>query len=187
MLHDLTVEQQNTIDRLVAGDTDEQAAKAAGVHRVTVSRWRSHDPTFQAALNARRQEVWGASADKLRSLVPKALDALARAMGARSDVQAAVTILKAASLDKLPPPGPTDPEEIFEALVEARVKEKRAKRDRNQIASDLKNELSDPCWRARKEAEDTAAAKAEIEAEIEARLNDAADSDVPRSPAAKSP
>jgi hypothetical protein len=32
MLHDLTVEQQNTIDRLVAGDTDEQAAKAAGVH-----------------------------------------------------------------------------------------------------------------------------------------------------------
>ena len=70
MLHDLTVEQQNTIDRLVAGDTDEQAAKAAGVHRVTVSRWRLYNPTFQAALNARRQEVWGASADKLRSSCP---------------------------------------------------------------------------------------------------------------------
>jgi hypothetical protein len=103
MLHDLTVEQQNTIDRLVAGDTDEQAAKAAGVHRVTMSRWRSHHPTFQAALNARRQQVCCASADRLRSVLPTALDTLARAMGARSDVQPAKTVLKAASLDKLPP------------------------------------------------------------------------------------
>src|SRR5580704_17997880 len=87
MLHDLTVEQQNSIDPLVAGDTDEQAAKAAGVHRVTMSRWRSHQPTFQAAPNARRQEVWCASADRLRSVPPRAFDTLARAMGARSNVQ----------------------------------------------------------------------------------------------------
>ena len=81
MLHDLTVKQQNAIDRLVAGDTDEQAAQAAGVHRVTVSNWRLHDPAFQAALNARRQEVWGASADRLRSLVPRAIDTLATRLG----------------------------------------------------------------------------------------------------------
>jgi hypothetical protein len=53
-LHGVTVKQQNAIDRLVAGDTDEQAAQAAGVHRVTVSKWRLHDPAFQAALNAPR-------------------------------------------------------------------------------------------------------------------------------------
>jgi len=53
-LHGVTVKQQNVTDRLVAGDTDEQAAQAASVHRVTVSKWRSHDLAFQAALNARR-------------------------------------------------------------------------------------------------------------------------------------
>ena len=171
MLHDLTVKQQNTIDRLVAGDTDEQAAQAVGVHRVTISRWRSRNPTFQAALNARRQEIWCASADKVRSLLPKALDTLRWAM-TNCNVQAAAIILKAAALDKLSPPGPTDPEKIFEAMVEARVKEKRAKRARTATKSDLSEEARDPNCRARTEAEDTAAAEAEIEAEIEAQLND---------------
>jgi hypothetical protein len=169
--HGLTVEQQNAVDRLVAGDTDKEAADAVGVNRVTVSKWRLYDPAFQAALNARRQEVFGAAADKLRSLVPKALDTLAAAMDG-GNVLAAVTILKAAALDKLPPPaGPTDPEQMFQALVDVRMKEKRERRKRSMTLSDELDELSNPGHLARWEAEHTAAAQAEIEAELAARLN----------------
>jgi hypothetical protein len=170
-LHGLSVEQQNAVDKLVASDTDQVAADAVGVNRVTVTKWRLYDPTFQAALNARRQEVWGCAGDKLRSQVPEALDALAAAMEG-GNVLAAVTIIKAAALDKLPPPaGPTDPEQMFEALVEARVKAKRAKHDRTRTLDDMLAEQVNPGRLAQWEAEHTAAAKAEVEAELAARLN----------------
>lgn len=166
----LSVEQQNAIDLLVTGKTDQDCAEAVGVHRTSVSRWRLYDPAFQAALNARRQEVWGASADKLRSLVPKALDTLATAMEG-GNVLAAVTIVKAAALDKLPPPaGPTDPDELMAALVEARVREKRAKHDRTQTADDMLAAMR-PGYLSQWEAENTAAAQAEVEAELAVKLN----------------
>lgn len=115
--------------------------------------------------------MWGASADKLRSLVPKALDALATAMEG-GNVVAAVTIIKAAALDKLPPPaGPTDPEQMFAALVEARVRDKRVKYDRSKGTEDLLKEEMSAGYLSRWEAEHAAAAKAEIEAELDAKLN----------------
>lgn len=168
--HGLTVEQQNAIDLLVTGKTDLETADAVGVNRVTVSKWRLYDPTFQAALNARRQEVWGSAADKLRSLVPKALDALATAMES-GNVLAAVTIIKAAALDKLPPPsGLTDPEQMIAALVEARANQKRAKHDRTRSTEDMFKEM-DPGYLSRLEAEHAAAAQTEIEAELDCKLN----------------
>jgi hypothetical protein len=71
----LTLEQQNAIDLLIAGKTDTETASAVGVHRVTVTKWRNYDPWFQAELNRRRQEVWGAASERLRAMLPKALDA----------------------------------------------------------------------------------------------------------------
>ncbi|HEX7380106.1 MAG TPA: hypothetical protein VF278_23495 [Pirellulales bacterium] len=170
-LHGLTIAQLNAVDRLVAGDTDQQAADAVGVNRVTVSKWRLYDPTFQAALNERRQEVFGAATDRLRSLLPKALDTMAVAMDG-GNVLAAVTILKAAALDKLPPPaGPTEPEQVLIALVETRMKEKRAARERTRTLDEILNELGNPGCLAQWEAESTAAAWREVEAELAARLN----------------
>ena len=74
--HGLTVKQQNTIDLLLQGGTHQEAADAVGVVRTTVSKWASHDPYFQAELNRRRAEIWGASVDRLRSLLLRALVAL---------------------------------------------------------------------------------------------------------------
>lgn len=166
----LSVEQQNAIDLLVTGKTDLETAEAVDVHRTSVTRWRLYDPAFQAAFNARRLEVWGASADKLRSLVPKALDALTTAMEG-GNVLAAVTIIKAAALDKLPPSsGPTDPDQMFAALVEARVAQKRAKRERSRTLDDMLNEQTQPGYLSQWEAEQTAAARAEVEAELAAKL-----------------
>lgn len=74
--HGLTVEQLNAIDLLVCGEVDREVALAVGVHRTTVTNWRNKDPDFQAELNRRRKEIWSSSVDRLRSLLPVALDAL---------------------------------------------------------------------------------------------------------------
>lgn len=74
--HGPTLEQLNAIDRLVHGATDQETADAVGVHRVTVTRWRNYDVVFQAELNRRRREVWQVSTDKLRALLPCAVEAL---------------------------------------------------------------------------------------------------------------
>jgi hypothetical protein len=119
-----TLPQLNAIDLLAAGKTDQETADLLGLHRTTVTKWRLYDPVFQAALNRRRAEVWGAAADKLRSLVPKALDVLAAAldkpMGHR-DFKAAVAILRlAAPAGDALAIGPTEAEEIVRRIVQDR-------------------------------------------------------------------
>ncbi|HVA46106.1 MAG TPA: hypothetical protein VNH11_07005 [Pirellulales bacterium] len=162
--HALTIEQQNAIDLLATGKTDLETAEAVGVRRGTVAKWRLHDPHFQAALNARRQEVFGAVADKLRSLAPKAVDALAAAMEG-GNVSAAVAILKATALDKLArPAGPTDGQQIIDGMVEARFKAKCSAKENAYMGILTSNPLRD-------DAADEAAARQEIEAEIKARLS----------------
>ena len=69
----LTDPQRLAIAELLAGATDEQAAKAAGVTRQTVNTWRNHDPEFAAELNRRRSELWEGHTDRLRTLVGAAL------------------------------------------------------------------------------------------------------------------
>jgi hypothetical protein len=162
--HALSIEQQNAIDLLVTGKTDLETAEAVGVHRGTVAKWRLHDPHFQAALNARRQELFGAVADKLRSLAPQAVDMLAAAMEG-GNVSAAVAILKATALDKLArPAGPTDGQQIIDGMVAARFKAKCDAKEDALMRSLNSNQFRD-------DAPDEAAARQEVEAEMLARLN----------------
>ena len=119
-----TLPQLNAIDLLAAGKTDQEAADLLGLHRTTITKWRLYDPVFQAALNRRRAEVWGAAADRLRSLIPKALDALAAAV---EDPANPHRLKAAGELLRLAPPtgaalavGPTDPEEIVRGITKAR-------------------------------------------------------------------
>jgi len=78
----LTVTQLNAVDLIVTGRTDAEVGEAIGVTRQTVNGWRHHHPAFIAALNARRRELWGSASDRLRALLPKALDALETAVTA---------------------------------------------------------------------------------------------------------
>jgi len=129
--HALSVEQENAIDLLVAGTSDRETAEAVGVSRQTVCGWRNHHPAFIAALNASRLETWGASSDRLRALLPKALDCLEGAItGEAPEWKAAAKIVELAGLDRqgggvpnLGPSsiGPTDPE----AVVDAEAKKRR--------------------------------------------------------------
>ena len=116
----LTVAQLNAIDLLAQGKTDTDTAEALGVHRVTVTRWRLYSPEFQAQLNRRRRELWDGAADKLRALVPRALDRLAEELEYKDSdaLKAAVAILKLAGLDKLEAPsGQTNPALVLDDIA----------------------------------------------------------------------
>jgi hypothetical protein len=120
----LTLPQQSAVDLLACGKTDAETAQLLKLHRVTVTRWRLYDPVFQAALNQRRAEIWSAGIDLLRSLIPKALDALADELeNPYSRLKAALEILRLAGLPgNALTIGPTNAEEIVRGIVTERRK-----------------------------------------------------------------
>lgn len=115
----LSIVQENAIDLLIHGKTDGDTALAVGVTRQTVNEWRNHNPVFIAEMNARRKEIYGAHGERLRALVPKAIDALEKTFeygDPKERITAAVHILKAAGLygTLSAPDGPTDVAEVLE-------------------------------------------------------------------------
>lgn len=116
----LTPAQAAALDRLATGSTVTATAEAVGASRQTVSEWLNRNPAFQAALNRRRAEVWGEAADRLRALLPRALDRIEAAIDSDGPegLQAAIALLRLAKIDPMPA-GSTDPGEIEVELVEA--------------------------------------------------------------------
>jgi hypothetical protein len=117
----LTLPQLNAIDLLAAGKTDKETAELLNLSRTCITKWRLYDPIFQAALNRLRAEVWGAGIDRLRSLIPKALDALAEELENRDSPNRLKVASEILRLAQLPAAnrriGPTDAEEIVRRLV----------------------------------------------------------------------
>jgi hypothetical protein len=126
----LTLPQLSAVDLLASGKNDTEAAALLGLSRTCVSKWRLYDVQFQAALNQRRAEVWGSGIDRLRSLIPKALDALADALEDKDNpnrLKVAGEVLKLAQLSTAAPPGgPTDPEEVVRRIVTQRREQARS-------------------------------------------------------------
>jgi hypothetical protein len=115
----LTVAQLNAVDLLAAGRNDRETAEAIGVSRQTVTAWRGCLPVFQAELNKRRREVWGAAADRLRALLPLALDRLAAALEGEDATAVALAIVRLARPD-LSAIGPDDPADVVSELANER-------------------------------------------------------------------
>jgi hypothetical protein len=171
----LTVAQQNAVDLLAGGKNDTETAELLRLARPTVTKWRLYDPVFQAALNARRAEVWGAGVDRLRSLIPQALDALAGALehgDPAARVKAAGVVLHLAGLPAPVPSGPTTPEAILAGLVAARVQAKQAERDRHLSPTDRL--LASVSSSAEQAERDEREATEEVLAELQARLSEEA-------------
>jgi hypothetical protein len=130
-LPELNDKQLAAVDALTVGATDQEAADQSGVHRVTVTNWRNRNPVFQAALNARRAELWSTSLDRLRSMLPKALDRVEEEiMGgdAPQGLRAALKVLEIAGMGTAGGShygsrgvSPEDPE----AMIAAKAKAKR--------------------------------------------------------------
>ena len=58
-----------------------------------------YHPGFRAELNRRRREVWGSAVDRLRMLLPRALDRLEAALDGPEGWKVAVQVIKLAGLD----------------------------------------------------------------------------------------
>lgn len=95
----LTIEQLNAIDLLVIGKVDQDVADKIGVNRVTVTKWRNYDIYFQAELNKRRKEVWGSSLDRLRTLLPKAIERLEQEVENENGWKIALELIKLIKID----------------------------------------------------------------------------------------
>lgn len=137
----LTVEQLNAIDLLVTGVSDREVGEKVGVARQTINNWRLHHLGFQAQLNRQREEVWSFSKDRMRALVPKALDRIEKTLEDdedQSNSKVALEVLKAAGLHSAAECSfdsfePDDPRMLAKAI---------AKKRRNE-SSGL---LGDPFW-----------------------------------------
>ncbi len=111
----LTPQQELAVDLLAGGKTVTEAAAAVGVARQTVSDWLNRSAVFRAGLNGRRQELWVANTDRLRALLPEAVEALAGELrgGGGDRLKAAALVLRACGAYGLAAPlAPTDPEEV---------------------------------------------------------------------------
>lgn len=112
----LTPEQLNAIDLLIFGKTDKEVAETIGVGRNTISKWYKN-AFFTAELNARREELWKDSKNRLKSLVHEAVNVLSSGLQSSDDkvaVTSAVHILKTVGLygEVKGDFGPTTPERL---------------------------------------------------------------------------
>ena len=138
----LSAAQKLAIASLVSGATDQEAGKAAGVSRETVSRWKNHNPHFQAALNKLQQQVWEGHRTKLLGVVSAAIETIEEAV--KNNPAIAMKILeKCQGLDVIQPPsGPTSAEEILLAMARALAEQELASKREKENAGQLP--IADP-------------------------------------------
>ena len=129
----LSAEQSAAVDWLVGGKTISETARALEVPVQAVQEWCRTHPGVQAELHAQRQERWMGTTDRLRALLPKALEVLAEELKGENRLHAAVHVLKACRLYGAElPVGSTDAEEIVVA-----EKERVKKRQQREYFADL--------------------------------------------------
>jgi hypothetical protein len=145
----LSAEQVTAAAKLAAGKTPEEAATVIGVTVRTVMAWRRYDPAFQAELNSRRADIWRAGNDRLRALVPKALDALEGGLAGPEGWKVALAVLKLAGVtsESTPKFGPETLTAVLDAegsrrnSAEAFAGYHRPELTARQLASELYREL----------------------------------------------
>lgn len=103
----LTPVQEVAMQRLIAGSSIQQAARAAQVDRRTLSRWLHNDPYFAAAFAAWQREVVASGRARVLAMTDIALDAVQNAI-LQGDGRVALQVAKATGALDAPKPGTTD-------------------------------------------------------------------------------
>lgn len=125
----LNTKQENAINMILQGSTDNEVADSIGVSRQTVNDWKNNNYHFIAELNRRRQEIWNIQLEYFRSLMAKALSVLEEDLQDQSDKklrqQAAVHVLKGVGVygTELTPKGATDPYNVEFQRQDEEIKE----------------------------------------------------------------
>jgi hypothetical protein len=114
----LSDRKELALARLLEGATHGEAAEVAGVHRVTVTRWRREDPVFIAEHNRRQAELSEGVMIRLRRLILKALAVMDAGLDAEAEGSGTTLSMKLISLmgargvTEPAQVGPTDPESV---------------------------------------------------------------------------
>lgn len=119
---DLSPAQERAIEILVAGKPATVAAKEAGVDRRTLHRWRTDDPRFIAALNARRMELREAGRARLLGLINKAVEVVENRLY-NGDVATALHVLN--GLRVIGPKADDDPTETDANVIAGEIRERK--------------------------------------------------------------
>jgi hypothetical protein len=103
----LSPKQAVAVERLTGGATHAAAATAAGVSRETVTRWVSHHPGVQAALDRARYASSIETIDRVASIRSRALDVVAQHLDTLDPSEpvalaVAVTLLKVLPVPAVP-------------------------------------------------------------------------------------
>jgi hypothetical protein len=121
-LRELTDSQIRGLDVLVAGGTHAEAAEAAGVHRVTVSRWASKHPAFRAEMNRMRKELLDQRTDRIRKIDALALEIIARRVEDQDEAAAMQWVkLRRLGVADVSSIGPTTYDRLIDGETAARV------------------------------------------------------------------
>jgi len=170
MLQKLSDAQRKAIALLVEGKRDAEVAAEVGVCRLTIIRWRLHNPAFQAALNQKRRQLWDEAGDRLSALLPDALSALGKQLAdERRSLSAAVAVLRLSGLSRLASqPCPTQADEILDALIDARAAEIDREAMRSLSLGDRNAEIAEPRRRRQREAKGRLQAQREVLARLKA-------------------
>jgi hypothetical protein len=144
--------QLAALDVLGAGGTHAAAAAAAGVDRVTVTRWNTRHPGFIAERTARKRDAAREQNERLRSMIARAIDVVSERLDG-GDLRAALAVLRLAGrdLNAHEDEDYTSPEEVYDSLIEAEARA-RQHLPLDDLLADLSGER-DALERARVEAE----------------------------------
>lgn len=134
----LTPQQIAALERLLAGETVTDTAKAVKIDRSTLHRWLREDFHFQAALNRGKRELVEAVQARLLTVADKAAAVVGNAVD-QGNLNAALAVLRGLGAFTGTPvrPGCEDPEALRQAaelaqeeaqLVEAEQKNSRLMR-----------------------------------------------------------
>jgi len=68
----LSDRQLFAVEMIVRGHTIANISRHLRVHRNTIRRWLNHDTDFKIRLRQRREEIWAATNDRLRTTLARA-------------------------------------------------------------------------------------------------------------------
>ena len=121
----LSERQEQAINLILLGQSDQAVAEAIGAARQTVNKWKHQNRLFKAILNSERHELWSSHYEELRSLIKLAItvfrEDLADGGNKKLRQEAAMHILKGTGLlyaESFKPTGPTSVNEIEDEEME---------------------------------------------------------------------
>ena len=121
----LSERQEQAINLILLGQSDQAVAEAIGAARQTVNKWKHQNRLFKAILNSQRHELWSSHYEELRSLIKLAItvfrEDLADGGNKKLRQEAAMHILKGTGLlyaESFKPTGPTSVNEIEDEEME---------------------------------------------------------------------